>query len=150
LRFKAAQAPRERVALNRHAITEVSPGDSIFVDLRRWGECWYDQLHLPDSYTFRHVVPATYTRWVTDKHHQENRKQIKLRVDLFDEDLIFDHYDVECWGRRTLFVDSEMILVNEDFARRFPDVLPDNVEKRKRLLAALGPHPSSKGERKKR
>ena len=84
LRFKAAQASRERVALNRHAITEMSPGDRLYINLRRWGKCWYDQLGLPDSYSVRDVVPAVYTRWVSDRHGNENRKQIKLRVKLFD------------------------------------------------------------------
>jgi hypothetical protein len=43
-----------------------------------------------------------------------------------------------------------MILVDKDLAWMFPKILPENVEKRRRLLAALGPHPSSRGERKKR
>ena len=149
LRFKAAQASRERVALNRHAITEVSPGDRLYIDLRRWGECWYDQLGLPDSYSVRHVVPAVYTRWVSDRHGNENRKQIKVRVELFDENLIFDHYDVQCWGRRQDFIGSEMLLVDEALVRHFPSILPENAEKRKRLLATLGPHPSV-GDRKER
>ena len=149
LRFKAAQAPRERVSLNRHDITEVQPGDTIFIDLRRWGECWYDQLKLPDSYAYRHVVAGVYTRWVTDRKDNINRKQIKLRVDLFDEDLIFDHYDVQCWGRRTEFVPSEMLLVDAALTRQHPSVLPDNPEKRKRLLAILGPHPPARGRGEK-
>jgi len=149
LRFKAAQAPRERVSLNRHDITEVQPGDTVFIDLRRWGECWYDQLNLPDSYTFRHVVSGVYTRWVSDRKDNINRKQIKLRVDLFDEDLIFDHYDVQCWGRRTEFISSEMLLVDAALARQYPSILPDNPEKRKRLLAILGPHPRRGGRGEK-
>jgi hypothetical protein len=148
LRFKAALAARERVALNRHAITEVSPSEHLFIDLRRWGECWYDQLGLPDSYTYRHVVPAVYTRWMTDRHGTENRKQIKLRVELFDEDLIFDHYDVQCWGRRQDFIASEMLLVDENLARQFPSILPENVEKKKRLLATFGPHRSERERRR--
>ena len=148
LRFKAALAARERVALNRHAITEVSPSEHLFIDLRRWGECWYDQLGLPDSYTYRHVVPAVYTRWMTDRHGTENRKQIKLRVELFDEDLVFDHYDVQCWGRRQDFIASEMLLVDENLARQFPSILPENVEKKKRLLATFGPHRSERERRR--
>ena len=150
LRFKAAQSPRERVALNRHDITEVQPGDTVYIDLRRWGECWYDQLSLPDSYTYRHVVVGVYTRFVTDRKDNVNRKQIKVRVDLFDEDLIFDHYDVQCWGRRTEFVPTEMLLVDATLVRRFPSILPDNAEKRKRLLAILGPHPRGEGGRERR
>jgi len=108
------------------------------------GECWYDQLGLPDSYTYCHVVVGVYTRFVTDRKDNVSRKQIKDRVDLFDEDLIFDNYDVQCWVRRTEFVANEMLLVDATLARQFPSILPDNAEKRKRLLAILGPHPRGK------
>ena len=127
LRFKAAVAPRERVALNKQDITEIKPGDNIFVDLRRWGECWYDQLNLPDSYTYRHVVPAVYTRWDVDRRGNSTYKRIKLRVELFGEDLIFDHYDVMCWGRRTKFVPEEMLLVDASLVSEYPSILTDDV-----------------------
>ena len=81
---------------------------------------------------------------MTDRKDNINRRQIKLRVELFDEDLIFDHYDVQCWGRRKELIASEMIIVDAALARQFPSILPDNVEKRKRLLATLGPHPREK------
>ena len=81
---------------------------------------------------------------------RRNRKQIKLRVELFDEDLIIDHYDVQCWVRRQDFIGSEMLLVDEALVRHFPSILPENAEKRKRLLATLGPHPSVGGRRERR
>ena len=104
----------------------------VNIDLHLWSECWYDQLGLIVSYTYRHVVPAVYTRWMTDRHGTENRKQIKLRVELFDENLIFNHYDVQCWGLRKYFIASEMLLVNKNLARLFTSILPENVEKNKR------------------
>ena len=36
----------------------------MYVDLRRWGEAWYDQLELPDAYTTVHVVLCVYGAWV--------------------------------------------------------------------------------------
>ena len=148
LRFKAAMAPRERSALNRQEITEVSPGISIFIDLRRWGECWYDQLNLPDSYSFRHVVPAIYTRWDVDRKRNENRKRIHLQVNLFNESIVFDHYEVMCWGRRTTFIADEMLMVDAALVSAYPSILPTRLQQ---------PHPnptlnqpSSRGRRKKR
>ena len=139
LRFKAAAAPRERTALKRLPITEVRPGDVIFVDLRRWDECWYDQLNLPNAYSFKHVVKAVYTRWDLDKAKREVDNRIQVRVELFDENLIFDHYDVHCWGRVKIFDVNEMILVDVELIQQYPNILSDDVKKQQRLLKRLLP-----------
>ena len=46
LRFNAERGSRERTAINKCNITEIATGDVTFIDLRRWDECWYDQLKL--------------------------------------------------------------------------------------------------------
>ena len=148
LRFKAAMAPRERSALNRQEITEVSPGISIFIDLRRWGECWYDQLNLPDSYSFRHVVPAIYTRWDVDRKRNENRKRIHLQVNIFNENIVFDHYEVMCWGRRTTFIADEMLMVDAALVSAYPSILPTRLQQPQPNPTMN--QPSSRGRRKKR
>ena len=139
LRFKAAAAPRERTAIKRLPITEVQPGDVIYVDLRRWDECWYDQLNLPEAYSYKHVVKAVYTRWDVDKAKREVDNRIQVRVELFDENLVFDHYDVHCWGRVKQFDGEQMILVDVALVQRFPNILSDDSEKQQRLLQRLLP-----------
>ena len=137
LRFNAECGTRERAAINKCDITEVAPGDVVYIDLRRWDECWYDQLKLPDSYSKKHVIRATYTEWDAAKSRQPIHKRIKLRVDLFDENLIFTHYDVQCWGRVTVFEPSEMILVDVALVTLFPNILSDDPVKQRQLLAKL-------------
>ena len=87
LRFKAHIADRERVALNKRPITEVEPGDSVYVDLRAWNPIWYDQLELPNAYEILHVVLCQYTEW----RGREKRKII-LRCELFNENILYEHY----------------------------------------------------------
>ena len=134
LRFTAERGQRERSAINKHDITEVSPGDVIFIDLRRWDECWYDQLSLPDSYSRQHVIEAVYTAWDTTKTREPTHKRIKLRVNLFDENLIFDHYDVQCWGRTHQFVPNDMILVDLAYVTNYPAILSDDPTRQQQLL----------------
>ena len=137
LRFNAERGSRERAAINKIDITEVQPGDKVFIDLRRWDECWYDQLGLPNSYTLKHVVEAVYTVWDKSKNKQTNHKRIKLRVNLFDEDLMFNHYEVYCWGQVNVFIPSDMILVNEELVNLFPKILSDDPAKQRCLLERL-------------
>ena len=49
--------------LNRTPITEVKPGDVVYVDLRSYGAGWYESLNLPDkdhsSYMLRYEVSVS-------------------------------------------------------------------------------------------
>ena len=137
LRFNAERGSRERTAINKCNITEIATGDVTFIDLRRWDECWYDQLNLPDSYTMKHVVEAVYTEWDTSKSNINNHKRIKVRVNLFDEDLTFDHYDVQCWGRNNKFEKDEMIIVDTALVTKYPNILSDDPAIQRRLLDRL-------------
>ena len=57
--------------INRQPITEVKPGDVVFVDLRYFGTYIYDEiLELPDKFHIQYVVRFEYTHWCGPKGRQ--------------------------------------------------------------------------------
>ena len=127
LRFKAHIADRERVALNKRHITEVEPGDSVYVDLRAWNPIWYDQLELPNAYEILHVVLCQYTEW-----RGREKLKIILPCELFNENILYEHYDVYCFETIKFFYPDSMLLLDKTFALSFSHILPE--DKRERLL----------------
>ncbi len=57
----------EAETLNREAITEVKPENTVFFDLRWYGAEWYRQLNLPDKNFKTFVVPFTYESYKTSR-----------------------------------------------------------------------------------
>ena len=131
LRFPANMANARRAELNRTDITEVRPGDKVYVDLRRWGEAWYDQLGLPDAYETIHVVECQYTHW-----QGRGKRKINLSCKLFDEVVLLDAYEVYCYGSERQLKPT-MTLVTERMAVLYPDILPEDPKKRAALLRAF-------------
>ena len=131
LLFTAAVASKMRKELNGRAITVVSPGDTVYVDIRFFGNpAYYLALALPDSDHITYVVIGTYRAWYTTK-----QRKISIEFPLFNE--LFpaeDHYFVRCYGSRREFDPARMVLVDLPFARLHPQVLPE--EHRNRILAA--------------
>jgi hypothetical protein len=128
LRFPVRDANKQRTWLRRTEITSVVPGDTVYVDLRRWGEAWYDQLGLEDAYETIHVVECSYRAW-----NGRGRKKINIHCMIFDENLTFDAYEVYCWGTIKRMSDK-MTLIDERFVRAHPEVLPDDPVKRATLI----------------
>lgn len=77
LLYLASAVPKYLRDLNSIPITEVFPGDSVFVDLRSWGPLWYATLDLPEADSRDYVVPATYTKWI------KPRSRIALECPIF-------------------------------------------------------------------
>lgn len=58
LLYSQLEAQKIIASLNRISITEVKPGDSVYVDLRFYGSGWYNALD-----TTRYLVLFGYIRW---------------------------------------------------------------------------------------
>ena len=101
-------------------ITSVSPGDTVYVDLRFFGDLFYESLQLPDWETSSYVVPFTYLRWY---HKGGSRKKITVRFDLNKQLYGFDNYMVYAWGRQWEFDESSMILVDDTITKHHPEIL---------------------------
>ncbi len=81
LLFSQLEAQKVIAALNKSPITEVKPGDVVYVDLRFYGAGWYNALDLPNSDTTRYVVPFSYVRW----YHKSSQTKIVAQCVIFKE-----------------------------------------------------------------
>ena len=108
-----------RKDLNSRPITEVSPGDSVYVDIRSFGNPeFYVELALPDPYHTCYVVLGVYRDWVNAQH-----KRIELSFALFKQLCTVDHDYVLRYCSVKVFDANCMVLVDAAFARAHPKVL---------------------------
>jgi hypothetical protein len=128
LRSPAKSCNATRTAMNRRAIEGILPGMHVFVDLRQWGEAWYDQCNLPDAYRTVHVVECAYVRWLSQAH-----LKMEVRCMVFDETSNFDHYTVYCYGTARVLLPT-MTLVDGAYCIAHPQVLPEDPILRANLL----------------
>ena len=108
--------------LKRLKISLVKPGDRVYVDLRTYSlqdnGRWYDSLNLEDAYTKQYVLKARYGRY----NHKENK--IQIYFELYNQTMYWSNSDVQWYGTSFALTDN-MILVDADFAKKFPRVLQD-------------------------
>jgi hypothetical protein len=108
--YTVAIAKQHRARILRTPIDSISPGDTVVVDLRCYGDQWYHSLTLPDLDHNIYVVEYVYRSWITNKH-------LKIRVDVpvFDETHIVDAYFVFRYGSCGQFDPGTMTLIDIDF-----------------------------------
>ena len=72
----------------------------IYFDLRKFGEAWAYECELSGALDSIHVLAVTYTRW-------QGRNKLKIfgKVLLWDEEYLFDHYEVYCYGTEKALTD---------------------------------------------
>ena len=109
-------AKQEAARLNKLPITEVSPGDLVYVDLRWYGAEWYRQINLPDKDFKTYVVVFRYERLAS-----QNRKIVGYCETLNDR-FTFDHVFVREYGSVKKFDADYMILVDSEFLKSHPEV----------------------------
>ena len=106
-------------SLKRSAITEVEPGPSIYyVDVRTYGEGWYQSLNLPNAYRTKYVFPHVYVAW-------SNRKHTKIDMKNLSTGEVFpavDHWFVFAYGLLNNFDEPTMILVDAEFLQKHPEI----------------------------
>ena len=93
LHTKKALPDKQRAALNRQPATNVKPVAMVYVELRKFVEAWAYQRRLPGALDSVHVLAVKYTRW-----QGLNKLKIFRKNLLWDEEHLFDHYEVYCYG----------------------------------------------------
>ena len=124
LLFRASEAKRIIMDIKKSSIVEVMPGQRVFVDLRSYGAMWYSSLALPDAH---------HTTYVVEYHYQELlNRNLKIRVvcPIFKETFTVDHWFVVQYGSIFEF-SPDMVLIEESFINRYPQVLPADYNTRK-------------------
>ena len=122
LTLDTRMANKFKTQMNKQPITAISVGDVIYLDLRFFGDLWYEALELPDSATTTYVLEAKYTHW----YHARSKRKISLKLTLLPEHTYaLDGYTVFCWGTRTTFDPSTMVLVDVAMLVRYPQINQD-------------------------
>ena len=99
--------------INLQPITMLGPGHSIYVDIRTFGELWYQTVGLPDMFTTRYVDKWTITGW--------KKEPLKLfgYSDVFNAHYILNHEGVMKWGR-WFVLEANMIEVTPELLDQYP------------------------------
>lgn len=116
--YKLTESKKLSRELNRTPITNVKPGDKVFVDLRSYGAAWFDSIGLPESYLKRYVVLYNYTKWTAASH-----LKIQAYCPIFKETFTVNHMFVRSYGS-TFSLDPNMILVDSALVQAYPSLLP--------------------------
>jgi hypothetical protein len=117
LLYTAAQTKTYLSQLNKTPITEVEPGDNVYVDLRCYGSDWFDTLNLPNQYFTRYMVLYTY------ENFNATRTRIKCYCPVFKERFIVNRDFVQRYGTiKALPHDS--VLLDVTLVNQYPQVKP--------------------------
>ena len=103
--------------IRKQPITQFQPGDLAYVDLRIYGDAWYDELELPDSHLITYVAPIQFTHW----YHKSSKRVLSVKDLLTLRTYRYDNYLVHCFVHSEVNA-STMVLVDEDFANKYPQV----------------------------
>ena len=117
LLYTTEHVSRAASSISSRAITDVQPGDTIFVDLRYFGTFVYDNLlDLPDKYHLKYVVRVIFTKWTGRTH-----KKLDAQVPLFGLTFEFNNLFVFYYGHQRVIADG-MVEVTLDFLDIYPDI----------------------------
>jgi hypothetical protein len=119
LLHSAAAARTKMQEINKTPIDSLRPGDTVYVDLRSYGAAWYETLNLPDCDHKSYVVACYVLRFANTKS-----TKVVCHVDVFNETLTENHHWVRSYGSMTVFDKTFMVLVDHNFVRIYPQVLP--------------------------
>jgi hypothetical protein len=117
LLYLAKDVPQYLRDLQQLPITEVSPGDWIYLDLRTFGSAWYFSLGLPDADFTAYVVHCQYSRWI------RAGRIIELHCPLFQEMYQVRRDYILHYGLHRDLAET-MTVVDSEFVRQFPSLAP--------------------------
>ena len=115
LQYKVKSAQQAIQQLNKQPITLRAPGDVIYVDIRTFGEDWYQVSQLPDLYHIRYVDAWTITGWKKEPF------ALYGYSDVFKKYYILKHDGVLDWGRWTTLT-PHMVLLTLEHLDRYPNL----------------------------
>lgn len=131
--YTAAETKVYETAINRKTITEVAPGEVVYVDLRYVGEEWYEDIFdEPDKYHVKYVMEFVYLDFV-------GTKQLKLEImNLLTRSVyVFDHLAVLQYGNAKQMQDG-WVLLGEEAIEKYPSLIPLTEAEREMCLRGKG------------
>jgi hypothetical protein len=122
LLYSAKDAADRIKQINKTAITEVQPGDMVYVDLRSYGASWYGSLPLPDRDHTRYLLEYRYGDF-----KNRARTKIEVRCPLLKETWIVDHDFVRRYGStremEPVDEDNKVVVIDEEMLAKYPMLL---------------------------
>ena len=105
---------------NRLTITEVQPGNIVFVDLRAFKTDWYNNTGLLSISPQAYVAELHWTRWTDSKAGKEHR-QLDYFLPAFNQTVTGVGTDwVYRWGSVSAFDADRMVRVTEEMVTQYP------------------------------
>jgi hypothetical protein len=107
LQYSHSVAETRKRLVNKQPITTLQPGETIYVDIRTWGEGWYQTLGLPDMFNTRYVDKWEITGW--------KKEPLSLfgRSSFYGQFYILNHVGVLNWGRWKELEEGMVVLTAE-------------------------------------
>ena len=140
LRYPSPIVSIQVAHMRKLPIDVVSPGDTVYVDLRYIkGHAAYEKLGLPNAFFTTHVCECNYVRWVGKARQFIEAKCLVLDVLCRN----WDSFDVYQFGAVKEITPS-MTLVNEAMCVQYPDILERH--NRKNLLRMYNSRGEDPGE----
>ena len=127
LTMDAALAKKFIAAKRKEDILTLEPGNSIFCDLRAFGDESYESLSLPDWQTSSYVVELLLTHW----YHRSSKKKISAKLTLGEATFALDAYWIYAWGYNTNFDPQSMILVDRVTLDTYPNLIKKHLKPRR-------------------
>ena len=108
--------------MNKQTITGLNLGDKIYYELRSINFLWYNALNLPNPDKACYVVECVAKSWSDSKH-----TKFKALSAVFGNEYILEYtnYWLYAYGYRRNFDSKTMILVDNEFVQKYPQVLKD-------------------------
>jgi hypothetical protein len=120
LLHRVKEAKAILASLNKTPITDVAPGDQVFVDIRFYGADWYDAIPLPDKHLKTYVAEHTFGKI--------NRTKLKIEVSsrVLQRSFVANQAFVHQFGQRRLPREHD-IVITESLIYEYPMLLSKSV-----------------------
>jgi len=113
LKFTAEESKTFIREKGKNSITGYTVEQEVYLDIRFYGGIWFDRLDLPDSDTTTYVSKFRITTC--------SRKRLDMTNSLTGETCACKAYDIYCF-LHTNFDDSNMIVIDEEFLVKYPQI----------------------------
>jgi hypothetical protein len=100
-------------------IISVNVGDIVYIDLRFFGDYWYEAMELPNFQSTSYVLEFKYTHYF----HKSSKKKISGIFTLIADKYSLNSYQVYAWGSVKQFDATSMVLIDKSWIKRYPKLV---------------------------
>jgi hypothetical protein len=118
LQFSVEEANKRIRQMNQLAVTDVKPGDVVYLHLRYFDgvdRAWYDSLKLPTEH--EHVVQVRVERFA-----DRRQRQVLVYCEAFDDRYALTAYDVMAFTLRSPLDLTRYSIITRQSKQQYPQV----------------------------